>query len=113
MPEIQITVIREDENGLPTAKDFGGGKRGANMARELNKRLEDGDAWAWCSVTVRAAFGELTEETYLGACSYKDEADFIKSSSYYDDMRQEVEEKLEQRLRTVAKEIGEYFARKD
>lgn len=47
--------------------------------------------WAWCVVRVvcRYDFGGSTFEgdDYLGACSYEDEAAFVKPGDYWDDMK--------------------------
>lgn len=50
-------------------------------------RLYDGDTWAWCCVTVRAADPEtgLGGTDHLGGCSYEDEADF-RRGGYFEDM---------------------------
>lgn len=62
-----------------------------------DKKVEDkilrdlrSNPWAWCTAKVTAyaiADGVLLESDpeYLGACSYKSEADF-KAGGYYDDM---------------------------
>ena len=58
----------------------------------VKKELEDGNAWAWCCVEVRASWwNRKTGQTYkgsdyLGGCSYRSEADF-KQPGYYDDMK--------------------------
>jgi hypothetical protein len=41
--------------------------------------------WAWCCVKVSATYKGITESEYLGACSYKDEADF-RACDYFKDM---------------------------
>lgn len=52
---------------------------------ELLKRLDSGDIWAWCSVTVTARWNGFEGKDHLGGCSYADEEDF-KRSGYYDEM---------------------------
>lgn len=47
--------------------------------------LESGNEWAWCMVRVRATLGAFHANQYLGACSYKSEADF-KTGGYFEDM---------------------------
>jgi hypothetical protein len=49
-------------------------------------RLEAGDEWAWCMVTVRVTLpcGRFAED-HLGCCSYDDERDF-RAGGYFEDM---------------------------
>ena len=63
---------------------------------EIIERLDGGDLWAWCHVVVRVTpkelvanpgtLGDLYGEDGLGACSYRDEAEFRQPSGYFDDM---------------------------
>ena len=58
---------------------------------EIIARLEAGDVWAWARVRVTVTHPDmpgLDGWDSLGACSYRDEADFI-AGGYYDDMVRE------------------------
>ena len=61
--------------------------------KDINRRLDSGDVWAWCTVHVIAHWTneegqEFTGDDYLGGCSYASEADFKQPHGYYDDMKQ-------------------------
>jgi hypothetical protein len=66
--------------------------------QDILDRLNDGDGYAWFCARVSVSYGEITEHTYLGGCSYKDEKDFVENSGYYDDMVEEARIDLELRL---------------
>lgn len=46
------------------------------MAVAIEADLDAGNVWAWASVKVSASWAGFTGDDYMGACSYKDEADF-------------------------------------
>lgn len=52
---------------------------------EILARLENGDVWAWARVEVRAECAGFVGRDFLGACTYRDEAEFRKDA-YYTDM---------------------------
>lgn len=54
----------------------------------IRSELESGNPWAWCCTKVTLRFGDYTATEYLGACSYKSEADF-RADPYYADMVRE------------------------
>ena len=56
-------------------------------ASEIIARLDDGDMWAWAQVTVEAEFMGVSGEDHLGACSYRNTADFCCEDGYYPDMK--------------------------
>jgi hypothetical protein len=62
------------------------------------ERLERNDIWAWCTVRVVARVEglEIVGDTYLGCCSYADEADF-KTGGYYEQMCAEAREDLREK----------------
>jgi hypothetical protein len=74
--------------------------RGAQ--EEVLRRLEDGDTWAWCIVTVTASAHYGNEHFYgtdvLGGCSYFDAEDFVNNGMYYADMQQEARADLMKQL---------------
>lgn len=79
----------------------------AKLEKELAARLDRGDTWAWCQVTVIAkllhpTYGNVwIGEAHLGACSYKDEADF-RSDAYFEDMKREALADLRSRMGSAA-----------
>lgn len=55
----------------------------------IQKQLEAGNQWAWCSVTVRVSWGGFSVVAGpLGACSYESEEGF-KEGGYYEDMKKD------------------------
>src|SRR5664279_5141177 len=60
-------------------------------ANEIITRLDAGDTWAWAAVTVQAEFMGISACDHLGACCYKDTADFVSAETggYYADMKSE------------------------
>jgi len=56
---------------------------------EIIKRLDDGDAWAFGQVTVKAIWRGFVGESHLGCCSYRDAKDFKVHSGYWKDKKRE------------------------
>ena len=73
---------------------------------EIIERLDNGDTWAWCSVCVVAEAGGVEGRAYLGACSYKDEADF-RAGGYYEQMQAEAKDDLLEQLRRAKTTLEE------
>jgi len=84
---------------------------------KILKELDSGNQWAWCQVRVTATMKDSFGHTvaigvsYLGACSCKDENDFINNSGYHLEMKSEAEDDLIQRCRhlVVMGKIAEYY----
>lgn len=97
-PEVSFRLESEPEDlsieGNCSAVDA---KTDARTERWIRKQLGNGNEWAWCSVKVTATLGEFEGTAYLGACSYKSEADFVKGG-YYDDMCDEALDELDAAL---------------
>jgi hypothetical protein len=55
----------------------------------IERQLRNGNLWAWCAVTVTALRGEYEGSDHLGACSYRNTADFVTEDGYYPDMKRE------------------------
>jgi hypothetical protein len=66
----------------------------------VQHELDMGNTWAWCTVRVRVGWNDHETETWLGACSYQDEAAF-KAGGYYDDMVDECVGDLAKRFETL------------
>lgn len=67
------------------------------IENELIERLNIGDKWAWCHVTVTAHWNGFEGEDHLGACSYDNEEGF-RRGGYYDDMVQNAIDCLNRRV---------------
>ncbi len=83
---------------------FASGDEAADKANvdEINARLDSGDLWAWCVVRVVAKWKGYRGDDVLGACSYQDEADFIRCDDYYRDMCNEALANLNARVQEDA-----------
>jgi hypothetical protein len=55
----------------------------------IERELEAGNPWAWCSVRVVAMAGRFHGESWLGCCAYRSEDDFCGAGGYYEGMKAE------------------------
>ena len=69
--------------------------------------LSAGNDWAWACAKVTVRWGEFTGDDYLGACSYRNEADFV-ADGYYSDM---VASALDDLNQTMARTFASLSAR--
>lgn len=75
---------------------------------EVIARLESGDVWAWCYVSVTATWGEFQGSAALGGNSYESEADFLESNSdYYEDLKVNALEDLNYQVSRAFEKIKE------
>lgn len=91
--EISLTVKQDDQ---PVRGAFGSDEPDLDreMEDEILSRLDAGDVWAWCDVTVRVTWKGYVGEAYLCGCSYRDEDDFVNQDYYYPAMVDEALETL-------------------
>jgi hypothetical protein len=61
---------------------------------DIQRQLDSGNLWAWCTVAVTASRGEHEGTDYLGCCSYRNTADFVTNDGYYPDMKSEAYDRL-------------------
>jgi len=55
-----------------------------DIIAEIREQIDEGNMFAWFYVKLTAKWGAIEgDPVYLGACSYKNEADFLASESYY------------------------------
>lgn len=106
--EVEFTVEAEQDD-IPIRGSFSSGDDEADeqLAKEIERRLNCGDVWAWASVKVTAKWKGYKGVDYLGACSYKDEADFKQDGGYYGDMKERALEDLNESIARIASEVGE------
>jgi hypothetical protein len=89
--QVEFTLVAEQDdvevrgNAVASGDDLMDKK----IEDEIIERLDSGDVWAWACVTVTARWKGLEGVDHLGACSYRDERDFIQSSGYYEEMKKE------------------------
>jgi hypothetical protein len=98
---VNICVVCETEyipikgNAIVSGDD----KLDRRVERKIQRDLDNGNPWAWCSVRVTASpkdpeHCELEASAYLGGCSYQSKKDFIKNSGYYEQMVEECLDEL-------------------
>jgi len=77
--------------------------------KDINFRLDCGDTWAWCDVTVQASWRSFKGSAAIGSCSYTDEDEFRADSPYFDDLVTEaiklLNESMQADLDTLARRI--------
>lgn len=87
------------------------------MMRNIDRRLRQGDLWAYCHVAVSAVWDNPnTGRRYvgrdtLGGCSYEDMRDFMENSGYFDDMVREAWDALQKNVKADEREssIDQHF----
>ena len=79
--EVSLTVKQDDQ---PVRGSFASGDAAwdREIEDEILSRLDAGDVWAWCEVTVRVTWKGYVGEAYLWGCSYVDEDDFVNQDYY-------------------------------
>lgn len=105
--EATIEVIAEQDY-IPVrgnASASGDDKYDKRVEDRIIRRLDEGDIWAWASVTVRGTWRGLTAEDHLGACNYRDEKDF-RRDGYFDDMRDNVLSSLVEQAQELVAAVG-------
>lgn len=80
---------------------------GIDDVAAIQKRLDDGDIWAWAAVTVQATVPGCTTAGYacLCGCSYRDTAEFIEPGGYWEDMKLDAAIELRERLEACVKAL--------
>lgn len=79
-----LTAVQEDM--FEPDFDLGDEELNQEYRAKIAERLEQGDIWAWASVTVSASWGGFTGTANIGGCNYTDEADFREPGGYFGDM---------------------------
>lgn len=87
---IEVTCLPADE-GPEGHFSLDEGEEAATI-RAIRDDMEWNE-WAWCVARVRAKWGTLYADAYLGGCSYRNEAEFT-GDAYYEDMVDEALGKL-------------------
>ena len=87
LEQFKVIITEEETPYRGNAISTGDDALDDQICDAIEKRLSAGELWAWCTVEVRIESGTLYQgNTYLGCCSYKDEADFRKNSGYFVEM---------------------------
>lgn len=82
---VRVSAEQDDAPVRGNAMASGDSALDRRVEDQILARLDDGDVWAWASVTVEVRWMGLVAREYLGCCSYRDEAEF-RADGYYSDM---------------------------
>jgi hypothetical protein len=102
-----LDILPEDVPVRGNALASGDDKTDRAAEDEILARLESGDNWAWCCVSVTAEVNGFEASTYLGACSYDGLTDFLHPDGYYPSMREEAREALITKLESACEALSE------
>ena len=89
--EVEFTLECLEEDCAIEGNVMASGDDAEDMKAErwVQRQLEAGNSWAWCTAKVTAAWNGFEGTDYLGCCSYRSEKDFRKPGGYFDDMKVE------------------------
>jgi len=68
----------------------------------IAEQLEGGNAWAWCQVLVTARWNGFQGRAALGGCSYESEESFRRPGGYFDDLKAEALDALNDEVERAA-----------
>jgi hypothetical protein len=100
LSEVKFDARADFETDISYRREF---RDDPEVVDWIHAQLSSGNEWAWASVTVTAKWtapdGEIyVGNDYLGGCSYKSKADFIRNSDYYPQMKDDAYEDLQDTL---------------
>jgi len=74
MAEVEFSIMIEDEDApIKGAFATGDALEDARLECDIQRSLDQGDQWAWCTVKVIAEWREFRGLDCLGCCSYANE----------------------------------------
>lgn len=101
--DVEFSLRREPEDipfvGNCSAIDEKTDRRAENWIR---RQLEAGNCWAWCYVVITAQWNGFQGRASLGGCSYRSEEEFCRRGGYYDDLKAEALEALNEEVERAA-----------
>ena len=100
-------TLEATEDDLPiqgNAQASGNDADDRRVEAELIIRRAVGDVWAWASVKVTAEWNGFKGVDYLGACSYKDEAEF-RADPYYEMLCENAMSDLQHSMERIAETL--------
>jgi len=109
--DVEFTITAEEEH-IPIRGSFDSGDNAADeeMAKSIERDFNSGNEWAWCCVKVTGTWSptedvSLKADAYLGGCSYKSKRDFVECNDYCKDMKAEVLDELNKKVKTCAEAL--------
>jgi hypothetical protein len=104
-----FSCIPDDYNEIAGSFASGNDAQDAKQVASIQRKIKNGNVWAWCQVTVFAkCHGFEGESSSLGGCSYKNEAAF-KASDNHKDLCQEALEDLQEKVALAAQAEREVY----
>ncbi len=101
--EVTFTLSIEEEDH-PMDFESDDPEKDEENKQELRERLDRGDIWAWCTVTVEARWKDIAGGTNLGGCSYEDEEDFRKDQ-YFEQLQEDALENLNNAITRMVHQV--------
>ena len=83
---ISLTMEPEEMQIEGNASALDDEEENARTYKWIRDQIDDGNDWAWCSVTVTVTLGTFSGSDSLGGCSYESEKAFRVPGGYYSDM---------------------------
>lgn len=87
--DVDISITSEDSNPPPSNIEFDSEEDKDKFVKEVYRRLEEGDLWAWCFVKVEVKYMGFIGSTTLSEVSAANLEDFKENSGYYGDLLNE------------------------
>lgn len=84
--EYSILCLQEDASIRGNCMASGDDEADEVCAKWIEKQLDQGNPWAWCTVKIVVEWQDMEGTAVLGCCSYKSEADFKAAGGYFDQM---------------------------
>lgn len=104
--DVKFFISCEEEYALVRGNAIASGndEEDAEVEKTIIDDYNNGNSWAWCCVKVTAKWNGFEASDYLGCCSYKNEDDF-KIGGYYEQMKAEALEQLNNELAEIADKL--------
>lgn len=103
---ITLSIMEEDQRVRGNAMHSGDDAEDKAVEDAILARLNKGELWAWCTVRVMASYAGLEQASFLGGCSYEDEAEFRFQTDPYDMMVAEALDALAKEVDRVAEALA-------
>lgn len=86
LAEIIVECLPEETAIEGNALASGDADEDARAEQSIRDKLEAGNEWAWCCISVTLRYGNYQGIDHLGCCSYSGIREFKESDGYFPDM---------------------------
>lgn len=101
-PLVKVTLECEPEDQAYTGHfETENGEPDRELEKWIEKELQNGNEWAWCSAHVTVRYAGMRGDDWLGGCSYKSQEDFMQPNGYYDSMIDEAVDDLAKQIEKI------------